>query len=169
MLPRAAERVTLSTGASRDRANLVTIAVLTAILAGLHFADHVLRGENVRSARLDPHWDHSGWPFQDHFTPFSASLIAVAVILLGGIVLTLAGKLWAGYWLAAAVLLAALVAQVHLIPGSHQESASVIYRSWVGHPLVGALAVTNTFVILSCLLIMGINAYRVGRRSRRWR
>ncbi len=168
VLPRGSDGVSASSDTSRDRSSLLAIAVLTAVLAGLHFADHVIRGENVRTFDLDQHWDHSGWPFRAGFTPFSASLIAVAVILLGGIVLTVRGKLWAGYWLAAAVLLAALVVQVHLIPGAHQESPSVIYRSWPGHPLVGVLAVANTVAILACLLVMAINAYRVGRRSGRW-
>ena len=168
MLSRTSGGVGASSDTSRDRSSLVAIAVLTAILAGLHFADHAIRGENVRTFGLDRDWDHSGWPFRSSFTPFSASLIAVAAILLGGIALTLSGKLWAGYWLAAAVLLGALVVQVHLIPGAHQESPSVIYHSWVGHALVGGLAVTNTFAILGCLLVMAINAYRVGRRSRRW-
>ena len=168
MVTRTSDRVGASSGTSRDRWSLVAIAVLTSVLAGLHFADHVIRGENVRSFGLDQHWDHSGWPFQSSFTPFSLSLIAVALILPGGIALTLLGKLWAGYWLAAGVLLTALVAQVHLVPGAHQESPSIIYRSWVGQPVVGWLAVTNTFAILACLLVMAINAYRVGRSSGRW-
>jgi hypothetical protein len=169
MLPTESDHLATSPDTSRDRSRLLAIAALTTTLAGLHLADHVLRGANVRSFGLDPHWDHSGWPFTSSFTPFSASLIAVTVILLGGIALTIRGKLWAGYWLVAAVLLLALVVQVHLVPGAHQESPSVIYRSWVGHPLVGGLAVTNTVAILGCLVVMAVNAYRIGRRSGRWR
>ena len=169
MLPTGSDRLAARPDASRDRSRLVAIAALTTVLAGLHFADHVLRGENVRTLDLDRHWDHSGWPFTSSFTPFSASLIAVSVILLGGIALTIRGKLWAGYWLVAALLLLALVVQVHLVPGAQQESPSVIYRSWVGHPLVGGLAVTNTVAILGCLVVMAVNAYRIGRRSGRWR
>ena len=157
-----------SAGSSRDRSSLLVIASVTAVLAGLHLADHVIRGEHVRQHGLDEGWNHSGWPFQPSFSPFSFSLIAVAAILLGGIAFTLRGRLWAGYWLIAAVALGALVTQVHLIPTADQESPSVIYHSWVGNPLLGALAVINTFAIIVSLIVMGANAYRVGRRSRRW-
>ncbi len=42
------------------------------VLAMLHHADHVLRG------------DHSGWPFKDEFSPFTISLIVypIAVLIL---------------------------------------------------------------------------------------
>lgn len=153
----------------RDRASLIGVALITTVLAGLHFADHVIRGDKVARFGLDAHWNHSGWPFRPDITPFTVSLFAVALILLGGIILTLRGRLWAGYWLAAALLLGALVTQVHLIPGPNQESFQVIYDTWVGNPVMGMLAVANTLAILAALLAMGVNAYRVGRNGRSWR
>jgi hypothetical protein len=56
---------------------------------------------------------------------------------------------------------------MHLVPGEHQESPSVIYRSWVGQPMVGGLAVLNTFLIILALVVMAANAVQVGRRSHR--
>ena len=55
---------------------------------------------------------------------------------------------------------------MHLIPGPNQESFTVIYRSWVGNPLMGLLAVLNTLAILIALLAMALNAVRIRRRRR---
>ncbi len=155
-------------GDLRYRTRLLWIACVTTTLAALHFVDHVLRGNMVQAEHLKPAWNHSGWPFEQQVTPFTISLIGVTAILVGGIIFTIRGQLWAGYWLAAAVILSALVTQVHLIPGVHQESPSEIYHSWVGHPWIGKLAVLNTFAIIACLLAMALNAYLVGRATRRW-
>jgi len=145
---------------------MLAIALVTAVLAGLHLADHVARGRNVVDHDLHPRWNHSGWPFADEITPYTLSLFAVGLVLLGGVALTLRDRVGARYWLVSAVLLAALVTQVHLIPGANQESFTVIYRSWVGNPLMGVLAVLNTVAILIALLAMAINAVRILRRRR---
>jgi hypothetical protein len=153
---------------ARLKARLLAVAIFVTVLAVLHFLDHAARGKRVRDLGLDPNWDHSGWPFTPAFTPFSISLILVAAVLLGGICLTALDRAWAGYWLLAALILAAVVTQVHLVPGEHQESPSVIYRSWIGQPVVGGLAVTDTLLIILSLLVMAANAIQVGRHSRQW-
>jgi hypothetical protein len=79
------------------RGRLVAVAVVTAVFGGLHLADHVIRGRLVTDRRLNPNWDHSGWPFEARFSPFTVSLVLVSLLLVGGIVLTLRGRLWAGY------------------------------------------------------------------------
>ena len=168
MTLKATSNPPVSYSATSDQASFLTIASVTAVLAALHFADHVVRGANVRQHGLDPTWNHSGWPFQSNVSPFSISLVAVSVILLGGITFTARGKLWAGYWLVAALVLAALVTDVHLVPGAHQESPSIIYHSWLGNSTLGVLAVVNTFAILVMLAVMAANAFRVGRKTRRW-
>ena len=114
-------------GAMRRR--LVVPAAVAAALGALHFADHVIRGRLVVEHGLDPVWNHSGWPFQPEVTPFTFSLVAVSLILLGGIYFTLKGPLWAGYWLGAALVLGALVTQVHFLAGPNSESPRVIYET----------------------------------------
>ncbi len=149
-----------------DKKRMLAIAFVTALLAGLHLADHAARGRNVVEHSLHPRWNHSGWPFTDDITPYTFSLFAVGLILLGGIALTLRDLAGARYWLVSAVVLGALVTQVHLIPGPNQESFTVIYRSWVDNPVMGVLTVLNTVAVMIALLTMAINAVRILRRTR---
>jgi hypothetical protein len=148
---------------------LLGIGTVTTVLAGIHLADHVLRGRQVRQAHLDPGWDHSGWPFTSNVSPFTFSLVIVMSILLGGLLLTVRGTAWAGYWLGASVVLGIIVTVVHFVPTAIQESPTGIYNSWPGQPVIGALAVVITFAIVGALVLMGVNAVRVGRRSGSWR
>ncbi len=154
---------------SADRRRLLTIGAATTALASLHLADHVLRGRQVDHTHLDPTWDHSGWPFTSSVTPFTFSLVLVLSILLGGLLLTALGKAWAGYWLGASLVLGTIVTVVHFLPTANQESPAVIYGSWPDRPVIGALAVALTFAIVGMLVLMGVNAVRVGRRSGSWR
>ena len=161
-----ATAVTRST--QRERRSLLTLGWVTAVLAALHLGDHALRGERVHSHDLPAKWDHSGWPFQPETTPYTFSLVAVTLILGVGLWGTHRGKLWAGFWLAAALVLGSIVTIVHLLPTEQQESPSVIYGSWQGLEALGILSVGITFAIVAVLLLMGLNAVRVARRSRRW-
>jgi hypothetical protein len=92
-------------------------------------------------------------------------LAIVLSVLLGGLWLTSRGKAWAGYWLGASILLEGIVTVVHFVPTPDQESPSVIYNSWPGQPVLGALAVAVIFVIVGALILMGGNAVGVRRRS----
>ena len=151
-----------------ERRRFLILGWLTTILAALHLADHALRGERVHSLGLASHWDHSGWPFKAEATPYTFSLIAVALILGIGLWGTYRGKLWAGYCLGAAVVLGAIVTIVHFLPTANQESPVVIYGSWTGLPAVGIAAVANTFAIVIALLVMAANAILIGRRTKHW-
>ncbi len=153
---------------SRDRRSLMAVGTVTAVLAGLHLVDHALRGRQVDAHGLDPAWNHSGWPAGDTVTPYTFSLVAVALVLVGGLVLTGRGKAWAGYWLGASLVLGAIVTVVHFLPTAKQESPSVIYNSWPGRPVAGAVAVAITFSIVAALVVMAITAVRVRRRSGTW-
>ena len=108
---------------------LVTAAAFVTLLALIHHADHVVRGELVSDHGLDGDWNHSGWPFRGSVTPFTFSL-AVYAILVPGIVLTVKGRAWAGYWLVASLVLAAVIVVVHFLPGPHTETPRVIYESY---------------------------------------
>jgi hypothetical protein len=46
------------------------LLTLSTVLGLLHHTDHVLRG------------DHSGWPFTDHVTPFTYSLVVYLFLLI---------------------------------------------------------------------------------------
>jgi hypothetical protein len=153
---------------SEDRRSLIVIGMGTAALAGIHLADHVLRGQHVVHQHLDPTWNHSGWPFTSTVSPFTFSLVIVVSILLGGLLLTIRGRAWAGYWLGASIVLGAIVTVVHFLPTPKQESPAVIYNSWPGQPVKGAVAVGITFAIVGALILMGVNAVRVRRRSGSW-
>jgi hypothetical protein len=157
----------LSALEERLRRRLIGVAAVTAVLATLHFTDHVIRGQLVLDRGLEPAWNHSGWPFQARFSPFTISLIVVYGLLLGGIVLTLREKLWAGYWLVTAILLGAIVTQVHFGPGPNTESPSVIIDSY-GSRAVGIPAVLVTFAIAATLIVMAAQAVWVRRVSGRW-
>jgi hypothetical protein len=152
---------------TRLRRRLIGVAAVTAVLATLHFADHVIRGQLVLDRGLDPGWNHSGWPFQPRFSPFTASLIVVYGLLLGGIVLTHRQQVWAGYWLVAAILLSGIVTQVHLGPGPNTESPSVIVDTYSTRA-VGITAVIITFAIAVTLIVMAAQAIWVRRVSGRW-
>jgi hypothetical protein len=152
----------------RYRRSLLTVGWLTVVLAALHLTDHALRGARVQSHALNPDWDHSGWPFKPDVTPYTYSLIAVAVILGVGLIGTYRRKLGAGYWLGAALVLGAIVTIVHFLPTARQESPAVIYGSWAGLPAIGPAAVAITFAIVAALLLMAANAIRVGRATGRW-
>ena len=164
MVPRRALRPNMD----RYRRSLLAVAWLTVVLAALHLADHALRGARVQSHALDPNLDHSGWPFKPEVTPYTYSLAAVALILGIGLIGTYRRKLWAGYWLGAALVLGAIVTVVHFLPTAHQESPTVIYGSWAGLPAMGAVAVAITFAIVAALLLMAANAIRVIRATGRW-
>jgi hypothetical protein len=155
--------------ASEDvlRRRLIGVAALTAALATLHFTDHVIRGQLVLDRGLEPAWNHSGWPFQARFSPFTVSLILVYGLLLGGIVLILRRQVWAGYWLVTAILLGAIVTQVHFGPGPNTESPSVIIETY-GSRAVGVTAVVITFAIAATLIVMAAQAIWVRRVSGRW-
>ncbi len=151
-----------------ERRRLLTLGWVTTILAALHLADHALRGARVQSLGLASHWDHSGWPFKAQATPYTFSLITVALILGIGLWGTHRGKLRAGYWLGAAIILGTIVTIVHFLPTANQESPAVIYGSWTGLPAVGVAAVTITFAIVIALLAMAANAVWVGRLTKHW-
>jgi hypothetical protein len=165
----ASARTDPGVNASEDvlRRRLIGVAALTAALATLHFTDHVIRGQLVLDRGLEPAWNHSGWPFQARFSPFTVSLILVYGLLLGGIVLTLRRQVWAGYWLVTAILLGAIVTQVHFGPGANTESPSVVIDTY-GNLAVGITAVTIVFAIAGTLVVMAAQAIWVRRVSGRW-
>ena len=157
----------VSTSQEVLRRRLIGVAAATAVLATLHLTDHVIRGQLVLDRGLDPAWNHSGWPFQARFSPFTISLILVYGLLLGGILLTSRKQAWAGYWLVAAILLGAVVTQVHFAPGPNTESPSVIIDTY-GSRAVGITAVIITFAIVATLIAMAAQAIWVRRVTGRW-
>jgi hypothetical protein len=163
-----AQRRDESSSAASDRRTFLVLGWSVLVLAVLHLADHAFRGERVHDHGLNPSWDHSGWPFKPEVTPYTFSLIIVLAILVVGLWGTYAGRLRAGYWLGAAVVLGALVAYVHFVPTAQQETPAIIFGSWVGLRAVGVAAVAVTFAIVVMLLLLAVSAIRIGRRTGRW-
>lgn len=161
-------------GRAHDRSlrrELVVLAGVAAVLALLHFADHVVRGALVVDGGLNPEWNHSGWPFNtesDKPYVFPISFIIVFGFLLGGIFFTMRGRLWAGYWLAAGIALNALLAFVHFV-GSRgaAETPSVIAMTYRDNLLrIPALIVlAGSFVVFFAVMLQ---ALRMRQRSGHW-
>ena len=149
------------------RRRLVAVAAITAVLGTLHLFDHVVRGRLVGDRGLNPDWDHSGWPFEARFSPFTISLVLVYLLLVGGIVFTLRGRLWAGYWLGVAIVLCLVVVQVHFLGGSRSEFPSVIDHTY-GQPGPGVAALLDLFATITSLVVIAVNAVWVCQASGRW-
>lgn len=154
------------------RRGLLVLAGTAAILSLLHFVDHAIRGELVRTTGLDPAWDHSGWPFEtqsDKPYIFPIVFVVVSVLLLGGIRYTLRGRLWAGYWLATSIAINALLVFVHFIGGSPAaaETPRVITMSYHGR-LPGVIALTVLFGLMAVFAALSLQAVRTRQRSGHW-
>lgn len=110
----------------------ILLAGATAVLALLHFIDHVIRGELVVNRGLNPAWNHSGWPFNaETDAPFVLHVVFVVVfgLLLGGILITRRDRGWAAYWLCTSIFLIGILAFVHFVGSDAAETPSVIARS----------------------------------------
>ncbi len=169
--PRRAEQGD-QTGDGSLRHRVILLATVLAILALLHFVDHVVRGELVISRGLNPAWNHSGWPFNTRSDrPYILPIAFVLVFgaLLGGILLTLRGRLWAGYWLAVSIALTALLVIVHFVgfESGTAETPRVIALSYPDN-----LRRVIALVVLSCLFAglaaLALQAVRTRQRSGRW-
>ena len=115
---------------------------------------------------LDPDWNHSGWPFQHDFTPFTISMIVVYVLLLGGIWFTLRGRLWAGYWLGTAIIIGAIVVFVHFV-GSDAETPKMIIDTY-DNLAAGIPALVVLLGVVAILAVMAGLAVYVRRASGHW-
>ena len=150
----------------RLRRHLILAALVVTVFGLLHHLDHVIRGQIVVDEGLPHRWNHSGWPFQDDVTVFTASL-GVYVVLLGGIALTLLRRAWAGYWLGAAIVLTAIVFFVHLL-GPDAETPRVVWRTYDGG-IGPILALLDLAALIVALIALAVQAVVVRRRSGRWR
>ena len=159
---------------------LLMAATCVMILGAVHHIDHVVRG------------NHIGWPFSPTATPFTFSLL-VYPALLAGIYLTRRRRAWAGYWLAVALPILALVVFVHLIPHPGYEAPPDLYipyadpRAYIAmgtapsrvtffrdvyprfaSPVWGVLAVAVMVGLVCALIALIVAALRVRRISGRW-
>lgn len=148
------------------RRRLVLVAGAVTVLALLHHIDHVIRGNLVLDRGLPSAWNHSGWPAQAAVTPFTASL-GVYLLLIPGILLTLRGRARAGYWLAASIVLFAIVGFVHYVPGEKAETPRVVHDSYASAP-AGAAAVAELFALTLALGTLAAVAIWARRVSGRW-
>ena len=150
----------------------IILALALAVVGGLHFVDHVIRGSLVVTHHLDPNWDHSGWPFEPQVTVFTFSLFGVFFILLAGIYLTSKKRAWAGYWLVSSLVLGSLVTFVHFIPlmPGKTEFPTVIYHTYsdahssVVASILALLDLFGIYVLIVALIYVAIKARRISGR-----
>lgn len=132
--------------AGRTRRRLLFFAVAAVVLAAMHHADHVIRG------------NHSGWPFQAEVTPFTFSLLIYALIL-PGIYLTARGYKIAGYHLFVAIGGLALLGFVHFAPTEgHEAPIRDIYMVY-GNPLAGLFALVVLAALISTVALLAVTAF----------
>lgn len=136
------------------RRQLLIPAAFTTVFVAMHHIDHAFR-------RV-----HIGWPLTDKVNPFTFSLVLYP-LLLGGIILTLRGRAWAGYWVPVATFALSLVTFVHFRPSPSAESLDQVYGPW-NNPILGGIAVAVVFALEISMLALLILAVRVRVRSGRW-
>lgn len=148
-----------------EQRRLALIALIVLILSGLHFLDHVVRGNIVVEHGLDPHWNHSGWPFLASVSPFTFSLFGVAGLRGYGLVGALLGRVRASYWLTVSLLLLGLLGLVHFF-GPRAELPRVIYSTYVAAHEAGraVLALADLYSLFIILGVMGVYAGAVLRK-----
>jgi hypothetical protein len=132
---------------------LLVAAASVTILGFFHHVDHVVRG------------NHSGWPFEEELTPFTFSLL-IYVLLLPGLYLSWRGRLMAGYWLFAAVVLLALVTSVHFVGEEREAPIRDIYAVY-DSPVWGFLAVVDLTILITSLLVLAVVAIQALRTKGR--
>ena len=155
------------------RQRFIILALALAVVSGLHFVDHIIRGALVVTQHLDPNWDHSGWQFEPQVTVFTFSLFGVFFILLAGIYFTSKKRAWAGYWFVSSLVLGLLVTFVHFIPlmPGKTEFPTVIYRTYTdahSSAVAGILALLDLFGILVLIVALLYTAIKARRISGRW-
>ena len=129
----------------RLRRWLLIAATVPTVFGILHHLEHVLR-------------DAVGWPLSPDITPFTFSLL-IYVFVLPGVYLTYRGRLWAGYWLALALVGLALVVLVHVGPVA-DDSVGHLQRVYA-HPLAFVVALAILVGLVVSLLVLALTALRV--------
>ncbi|GAC1403559.1 MAG: hypothetical protein NVSMB64_05520 [Candidatus Velthaea sp.] len=149
------------TVAGASRRSLTLLAIATG-LGLLHHTDHVLRA------------DHSGWPFTDHLTPFTPSLLAYA-FLYGAYHFRSRPRVSAA--LVGIVLLFVLLAHVFIETPYQQYDVWATGVSHLPHsmsqpnilhvtsPPLGIAAVTLSILLALALLVTTLSFWRDTRES----
>ncbi len=136
--------------------------IVAAIIVGLlHHVDHVLR------------YDHSGWPFRQEVTPFTFSLLAYPLLLVG---LLWRSRPWLRVFAVGLVFVAVQAAHTFIETPSHQYdvwayNASSEPYAWhhpnllnLQSPLLGDAA-----VVLSILLSLALLSATISLAMDAWR
>ncbi len=156
---------------THPRGSRVASALQWAVLSLLHFVDHAIRGDLVLHRGLDLDWNHSGWPFNtrsDQPYIFPISFVVVFGLLLGGILFTLRGRLWAGYWLATSIAIGASgVRALHWRFTRCCRAPNIIAMSHPG-AVARVLALSALAGLFAVVAALGIQAVRTRQLPGRW-
>lgn len=146
---------------SSQRTRLIVIFVV--IVSLLHHIDHILRA------------DHSGWPFQAEFTPFTISVVVAYAI--AAFVYFARGYFWSKFWLVVAGYAFTQAAHIFIETPDHQyvtwaTNASPVTSSLgepnllnIASPAAGAYAVVLSLVLSAALIILMISTYLDARQA----
>ena len=129
------------TGLTRTGYRLV---LLITALSIAHHVDHVLR-------------DVTGWPLDDEFNPFSASLFFYPVIVMG-LALSVRHRVGARFWAVLAGGAAVFIATVHVGPAAGDAVTAIPDQYGTTAADVTALVVLTLFVgalVAHCLYELG--------------
>ena len=96
---------------------VLTLASLV-VFGTLHHIDHLVRG------------NHVGWPAVSEVNPFTYSLMAYPLFVVGLAALT-RGRVWAGYWFAYGLMALVLVGTTHFIPPFIAEPIRDVYLPYL--------------------------------------
>lgn len=107
------------------------------VLSAAHHVDHMIR-------------DVTGWPFDDGFNPFSASLFVYPVILVG-VLLSRRHRVGAAFWAVLAAGGALFVLAVHLGPAAG-DSVNTIPGQYAS-PVAGVVALVVLTLFLAAIVV----------------
>ncbi len=138
---------------SQATTRLHALVLLTTLLTLGHHVDHVVRG------------NHSGWPFQDHLSPFTFSLLVYPVVAFG-LYLARKGRAGPSFWAVVWGAMTLVAAAVHLPLSDEAETPGAIIDPYAS-PAVGWFWFLWLLATVAAALTTTVYAVRLDRERRR--
>lgn len=133
-----------------DRRLLLLIIAALVLSAG-HHLDHIVRG------------NHVGWPVGSEVNAFSASLV-IYPLILGGLALSLSGRMGPGGWALLSGGGAVFLAAIHVGPWAVEPPGDII--GLYDPPVLGWLAFGWLLVLVLVLLVSTVYELRLWQGDR---
>lgn len=130
---------------------LMLLIIAALVLSAGHHLDHIVRG------------NHVGWPVTAEVNAFSASLI-IYPLILGGLALSLSGRIGPGGWAFLSGGGAVFLAAIHFGPWAVEPPADII--GMYDPPVLGWLAFGWLLALVLVLLVSTVYELRLWRSER---